>query len=54
MGAAAESIVRAPFAIPETPIPAITRPIININEDCAAPHMTEPNSKNARKPRNVY
>jgi hypothetical protein len=54
IGAAAETIVRAPFEIPDVPIPAIARPIINISEDFAAPHITEPSSKKPRNARKVY
>jgi hypothetical protein len=54
IGTLAPIIVRAPFTRPELPSPATARPIINILEDWATPHNTEPNSKRARKARKVY
>jgi hypothetical protein len=47
-------IVKAPFKIPEPPIPASARPRMNIFELWAMPEIREPNSKRTRKERNVY
>jgi len=44
----------APFRIPEVPIPATTRPTINIFEEVATAHIKEPSSKKAKKLRNVH
>lgn len=38
-------IIRAPENIPEDPKPAMTRPIIIMIEDGAAPHINDPISK---------
>jgi hypothetical protein len=43
-----------PLTRPEPPIPATARPIINIVEELAAPHSTEPSSKRQRKAKKVY
>lgn len=43
-------IVRAPLKIPDTPRPAMARPIISAVEVGAIPHMREPNSKMDTEP----
>jgi len=47
-------MVKAPFKIPEVPIPATARPIINILEEVATPQIREPNSKTAKKAIKVH
>jgi hypothetical protein len=47
-------ISRAPFKMPEVPMPAITRPTINIAEEVATPQSKEPSSKMKKKPRKVH
>ena len=47
-------VVRQPVNRPEEPRPAIARPIMNIADDCAAPHMAEPTSKTKKKARKVH
>jgi hypothetical protein len=47
-------IVYAPFRRPDPPIPANARPTMSMLEDVAAPQRTEPNSKMAKKERNVH
>jgi hypothetical protein len=47
-------MVKAPFKIPEVPIPATARPIINILEEMAMPQIKEPNSKMAKKAMKVH
>ena len=47
-------MVNEPFWIPEAPIPATARPIINMLDEVAAPHNTDPTSKRAKKLRNVH
>lgn len=42
-------IVRAPFIIPEVPIPATARPTMSIAEEFAAPQIREPISNTAKK-----
>jgi hypothetical protein len=54
MGELAETIVRAPFMMPEPPIPATARPTIKALEDWADPQTADPTSKIKRKARNVY
>jgi hypothetical protein len=54
MGELAETIVRAPFMMPEPPIPATARPIIKALDDWADPQTADPTSKMKRKARNVY
>lgn len=44
----------APFNIPEDPIPATARPMINIFEELATPQINEPISNNAKEERNVH
>jgi hypothetical protein len=45
---------KAPFRIPELPMPAITRPTISTAEETATPHIKEPTSKMKKKPRKVH
>jgi hypothetical protein len=47
-------MVKAPFMIPEVPIPATARPAINISEEVDTPQINEPNSKRAKKARKVH
>lgn len=47
-------VVRQPVNRPEEPRPAMARPIMNIADDCAAPHMAEPSSKTKKKARKVH
>jgi hypothetical protein len=54
IGTHPETIVKAPFKMPEPPIPAIARPIINIFDDVAIAHIKEPSSKTKKKPMNVH
>lgn len=39
----------APLMMPAEPNPAMARPTINMSDETAAPHSTEPNSKMAKK-----
>lgn len=48
------TMVTAPLARPEAPIPATALATINIFEELAAPHRRDPNSKSARNVRKVY
>ena len=54
IGTAAARMFMAPFNIPEDPIPATARPIINIFEELATPQINEPISNRAKKERNVH
>jgi hypothetical protein len=54
MGTHPAIIVNAPFKIPEVPIPATARPIINILEVVATPQIKEPNSNMAKKVMKVH
>ena len=54
MGTHSAMIVKAPFWMPEVPIPATARPTINIFEDVATPQSKEPNSKTPKKARKVH
>jgi len=47
-------MVKAPFKIPDPPIPATARPTISIFEELEIPHINEPNSKRAKKPKKVH
>lgn len=47
-------VVTAPLATPADPIPAITRPMMNMADECAAPHKAEPTSKITKKTRKVH
>ena len=53
-GTQAAMIVRAPFIIPDAPIPATALPTINIFDEVATPQSNDPNSKSARKEIKVY
>lgn len=46
-----DRIVRPPLSKPDEPRPARARPTMSITEECAAPHMTEPNSNRMKKPK---
>ena len=48
------TMVTAPLARPEAPIPATALAMINIFEESAAPHRRDPSSKSARNVRKVY
>jgi hypothetical protein len=54
MGTAEDTMVTAPLFKPDAPMPATARPTISIADDCAAPQMTEPNSKMAKNVRKVH
>jgi hypothetical protein len=54
MGTHPAIMIKAPFRIPEVPIPATARPTINILEDWATPQINEPNSKIAKNVMNVH
>jgi hypothetical protein len=47
-------MVKAPFWIPDVPIPATARPTINVFEEVATPQSKEPNSKMAKKVMKVH
>jgi hypothetical protein len=47
-------MVKAPFRIPEVPIPATARPTINIFEEVDTAQINEPNSKRAKKAMKVH
>jgi hypothetical protein len=47
-------MVKAPFKIPDVPIPATARPIISILEEVATPQIKEPSSKTAKKAMKVH
>ena len=47
-------VVRQPVNRPEEPRPAMARPMMNMGDDCAAPHMAEPSSKTKKKARKVH
>jgi hypothetical protein len=47
-------MVKAPFRIPEVPMPATARPTINIFEEVATPQIKEPNSNMAKKAMKVH
>lgn len=44
-GTTDDTMVRAPFSNPEDPIPATARAMINILEELAIPHSSDPSSK---------
>jgi len=50
-GKTAAMIVKAPFEIPEDPIPAMALPTINMVDDWAAPHNKDPSWKTKKKAR---
>lgn len=47
-------MVIAPLERPELPIPATALPTINMSDDLATPHKSDPNSNRARKVRKEY
>jgi hypothetical protein len=47
-------MVKAPFSIPDVPIPATARPTINIFEEVAKAQINDPSSKSAKKARKVH
>lgn len=47
-------MVKAPFMIPEDPIPDITRPMMRTIEEEDRPQMRQPSSKMKRNPRNIH
>jgi hypothetical protein len=49
MGMQQAKIVKAPFTMPEPPMPATARPTMNILDDVATPLRREPSSKRPRK-----
>lgn len=50
-GKTAAMIVKAPFAIPEDPTPAMALPTMSMDDDWAAPHSRDPSSKTKKKTR---
>ncbi len=52
-GTQAVTMTREPFMIPELPIPATALPTINILEDVAIPHNSDPSSNVTKNPRNT-
>jgi hypothetical protein len=48
------TIVKAPFIVPDVPIPATARPTINIFEEADTAQTNEPNSKTAKKATKVH
>jgi len=47
-------MVKAPFRIPEVPIPAIARPPMNILDELAKAVTKDPTSKRAKKAMKVH
>lgn len=47
-------MIKAPFMIPEVPIPATARPTINIFEEVATAHIKDPTSKMKKKAMKVH
>lgn len=54
VGRTAEIVVTAPLATPADPAPAITRPMMNMGDDWAAPQIAEPTSKIKKKTRKLH
>ena len=54
MGTDAATIVKAPFCIPDPPIPATARPTINILEDVAIAQIRDPTSNMKKNVRNDH
>jgi hypothetical protein len=54
MGTHPAIMVKAPFRMPEVPIPAMARPPINMFEEFATAVINEPSSKRAKKAMNVH
>lgn len=50
----AEMIVKAPFPMPEAPMPAMVLPMMNMADDWAAPHSADPTTKMEKKDRKVH
>lgn len=53
-GAMPAIIVNAPLEMPDTPMPAMARPTINILEELATPQIREPISKTTKNPMYVH
>jgi hypothetical protein len=51
VGKTAAIMVKAPFAMPEVPTPAMALPTMNMDDDWAAPHSRDPSSKIKKKTR---
>lgn len=49
-----DTMVIEPLAMPAAPRPAMSRPAMNIAEETAAPHRTDPTSKMAKKTKNAH
>lgn len=49
-----EIIVRAPLRMPAAPKPATALPHINITEELATPHKSDPSSKIEKKVRKTH
>jgi anaerobic selenocysteine-containing dehydrogenase len=47
-------MVNAPFEIPDTPKPAMARPMISIFDEVATPQINDPTSKTKKKPIYVH
>jgi hypothetical protein len=54
IGATSAIIVKAPFVIPDPPIPATALPTMNIFDDVATPHKREPSSNIPKKHINTH
>lgn len=54
MGTHPETIVKAPFKMPEPPIPATARPTINIFDDVEIAQIRDPSSKTKKKATKVH
>lgn len=53
-GIITDRMVKMPFMRPEAPKPAMARPTISIDDDCAVPQSVDPNSKTVKKARNDH
>ncbi len=53
-GTEADTMVKAPLIRADAPIPETARPTISMADDCAAPQMTDPNSKKAKNAMNDH
>jgi hypothetical protein len=53
-GTELETMVNAPFWMPDVPMPAMARPTINILDDVDTPHSRDPNMKMKKKVRKVH
>lgn len=47
-------LVKAPFCMPELPMPAIARPTMSIFDEMAMPHISDPSSKTKKVHRKVH